>query len=230
MVAEQVREATGLALEVVKRPGISRGFIPVSWRWIGERTFGWFNRWRRSSKDYERHEDAAETIDLRWDDRARGQATFRGVAVGHALRGKAIRDQDGRWMGAGFIRARSMALLCARLGLENCTASRCVSRSGARGETSTAAPERISHASHRARHLTERSISSSEASHRRHPLTASRPRAAAQQRPRDAQIGIGALGIPQVPCHTTRHAGPHRAVRRVEVTRRASARRGRRSS
>jgi len=58
----QMREATGLELDVVKRPDISRGFIPVSWRWIGERTFGWFNRWRRLSKDYERYEDTAEAM------------------------------------------------------------------------------------------------------------------------------------------------------------------------
>jgi hypothetical protein len=48
---------------------------------------------------------------------------------------------------------------------------------------------------------------------------------------RQRAIGIGA---PRVllgdPSHTTRHAGPHRAVRRVEVTRRAGARPARRSS
>lgn len=57
-----VRETTGIELEVVKRPDISRGFVPVSWRWIGERTFGWFNRWRRLSKDYERYEDTSEAM------------------------------------------------------------------------------------------------------------------------------------------------------------------------
>ena len=37
-------------------------------------------------------------------------------------------------------------------------------------------------------------------------------------------IGIGARrNVLHDPCHTTRHAGPHRAVRRVEVTRRAGA-------
>jgi putative transposase len=58
----QVKEGTGIELDVVKRPDISRGFIPLSWRWIGERTFGWFNRWRRLSKDYERYEDTAEAM------------------------------------------------------------------------------------------------------------------------------------------------------------------------
>jgi len=38
-----------------------------------------------------------------------------------------------------------------------------------------------------------------------------------------AHIGIGAGGFtPSVPCHTTGHAGPHPAVRSVEVMRRAS--------
>jgi len=32
-------------------------------------------------------------------------------------------------------------------------------------------------------------------------------------------IGIGAASFLAVPSHTTRHAGPHRAVRRIEVTR-----------
>ena len=51
-----------LELEVVRRPDISKGFIPVSWRWIGERTFGWINRWRRLSKDYERYPTTTEAM------------------------------------------------------------------------------------------------------------------------------------------------------------------------
>jgi putative transposase len=35
-----------------KRPGQTE-FEPVKWRWIVERTFGWFGRYRRLSKDYE---------------------------------------------------------------------------------------------------------------------------------------------------------------------------------
>ena len=58
----QTKEALGLNLEVVKRPDISRGFVPVSWRWIGERTFGWLNRWRRLSKDDERYTHTTEAI------------------------------------------------------------------------------------------------------------------------------------------------------------------------
>jgi len=50
-----VKKTLGIDLVVVKRPDITRGFIPVSWRWIGERTFGWLNRYRRLSKSYERY-------------------------------------------------------------------------------------------------------------------------------------------------------------------------------
>jgi putative transposase len=61
-LVEYSTKTLGLSLEVVKRPDISRGFIPVSWRWIGERTFGWLNRWRRLSKDYERYESTTEAM------------------------------------------------------------------------------------------------------------------------------------------------------------------------
>jgi len=45
-------------LEIVKRP---RGkFQVVKWRWIVERTFGWFNWYRRLSKDYEYYTSSAE--------------------------------------------------------------------------------------------------------------------------------------------------------------------------
>jgi putative transposase len=37
---------------VTKRPG-QRTFEVQRWRWVVERTFGWFGRYRRLSKDYE---------------------------------------------------------------------------------------------------------------------------------------------------------------------------------
>jgi putative transposase len=61
-LVRSTKKAVGITLEVVRRPDISRGFIPVSWRWIGERTFGWLNRWRRLSKDYERHPNTTEAM------------------------------------------------------------------------------------------------------------------------------------------------------------------------
>jgi putative transposase len=42
-----------LRLEIVKRSATVRGFAVQPKRWIGERTFGWLNRYRRLSKDYE---------------------------------------------------------------------------------------------------------------------------------------------------------------------------------
>lgn len=49
------------ALEVVsKRPGQTT-FEVHKWRWIVERTFGWFGRYRRLSKDYEHNPKSSET-------------------------------------------------------------------------------------------------------------------------------------------------------------------------
>ena len=40
-------------LVIVKRPRRTEGFQVLQWRWIVERTFGWLNRSRRLSKDFE---------------------------------------------------------------------------------------------------------------------------------------------------------------------------------
>jgi putative transposase len=51
----------GWVLEVSgKRPGQTT-FEVRKWRWIVERTFGWFNRYRRLSKDYEHNPKSSET-------------------------------------------------------------------------------------------------------------------------------------------------------------------------
>jgi putative transposase len=68
-----VREATGIDLEIVRRPGASQGtlvaagqeppptsgFKVLPHRWIVERTFGWIGRYRRLSKDYEQTTDSS---------------------------------------------------------------------------------------------------------------------------------------------------------------------------
>jgi putative transposase len=48
-------------LVIVKRPRHTQGFQVVQWRWIAERTFGWLNRSRRLSKDFEALPETTET-------------------------------------------------------------------------------------------------------------------------------------------------------------------------
>jgi putative transposase len=48
-------------LVIVKRPRHTRGLQVVQWRWIVERTFGWRNRSRRLSKDFEALPETTET-------------------------------------------------------------------------------------------------------------------------------------------------------------------------
>lgn len=55
-VASQLQQV----LAIVKRPR-KRGFKVLQWRWIVERTFGWLNRSRRLSKDYEALCETSET-------------------------------------------------------------------------------------------------------------------------------------------------------------------------
>ena len=49
-------------LEIVKRTDDLKGFKLLPHRWVVERTFGWFNRYRRLSKDYEYNTDTSETM------------------------------------------------------------------------------------------------------------------------------------------------------------------------
>jgi len=48
-------------LVIVKRPRSAQGFQVLQWRWIVERTFGWLNRSRRLSKDFEALPETTET-------------------------------------------------------------------------------------------------------------------------------------------------------------------------
>jgi putative transposase len=48
-------------LVIVKRPRRTQGFRVLQWRWIVERTFGWLNRSRRLSKDFEALPETTET-------------------------------------------------------------------------------------------------------------------------------------------------------------------------
>jgi putative transposase len=49
-------------LEIVKRTDDVKGFKLLPHRWVVERTFGWFGRYRRLSKDYEYHPETSETM------------------------------------------------------------------------------------------------------------------------------------------------------------------------
>lgn len=48
-----LRPRRPICLEITKRSDTLKGFVVIPKRWIVERTFGWLNRYRRLSKDYE---------------------------------------------------------------------------------------------------------------------------------------------------------------------------------
>jgi putative transposase len=49
-------------LELVKRPLGAVGFVLLPQRWVVERTFAWLGRYRRHSRDYERHTASSEAM------------------------------------------------------------------------------------------------------------------------------------------------------------------------
>jgi len=57
-----IASVTGWALEIVKRSDDQTGFVVLPKRWIVERTFGWFGRYRRLSKDDEEHPPSSEAM------------------------------------------------------------------------------------------------------------------------------------------------------------------------
>ena len=57
-----LRRRGKLKLEIVKRNDDVTGFKVLPKRRIVERTFGWLERWRRLSKDYEQLEETSETL------------------------------------------------------------------------------------------------------------------------------------------------------------------------
>lgn len=52
-LVEEVRRKIGVDVEVVRRPRDQKGFQVLPRRWVIERSFGWLNRYRRLSKDFE---------------------------------------------------------------------------------------------------------------------------------------------------------------------------------
>jgi transposase len=59
---EWTKEVGHWILEIVKRSDDVTGFQVLPKRWIVERTFAWFGRYRRLSKDYETLTDSSEAI------------------------------------------------------------------------------------------------------------------------------------------------------------------------
>jgi putative transposase len=53
-------ERTGIPVEITSPPKGYKGFSAVRFRWVVERTFGWFNRERLLSKSYERTIESEE--------------------------------------------------------------------------------------------------------------------------------------------------------------------------
>jgi len=60
MLVEWVHQFFAFVLDIVRRPKQQRGFHILPKRWIVERSFGWYNRYRRLSKDYERRTTTSE--------------------------------------------------------------------------------------------------------------------------------------------------------------------------
>jgi putative transposase len=61
-VVEWVADQCGWVLSIVAREPGKRGFRVLPKRWIVERTLGWFNRYRRLSKDYEQDPRMSEAF------------------------------------------------------------------------------------------------------------------------------------------------------------------------
>lgn len=58
----ELRERRRIKLEIVRRSEAAKGFVVLPKRWIVERTFGWLNRCRRLSKDYEYLTETSEAM------------------------------------------------------------------------------------------------------------------------------------------------------------------------
>jgi len=58
-IGAAVAKMPELRMEIVKPSGDTKGFVVLPRRWVVERTFSWFGRNRRLSKDFE---NLAETL------------------------------------------------------------------------------------------------------------------------------------------------------------------------
>ena len=58
----EAADPASVTVEIVKRPEEASGFVVLPKRWIVERTFGWFGRYRRLAKEYEATCESSEDL------------------------------------------------------------------------------------------------------------------------------------------------------------------------
>jgi putative transposase len=61
-IVDYARQHFGWALEIVKREPGTKGFKVLPRRWVAERSFGWFGRYRRLARDYEHTVSSSEAM------------------------------------------------------------------------------------------------------------------------------------------------------------------------
>lgn len=61
-IIEKVKEGFGWIISIVLRSDKTKNFEVLPKRWVVERTFSWFESYRRLSKDYEYHTNTSETM------------------------------------------------------------------------------------------------------------------------------------------------------------------------
>lgn len=59
---DRVKRAFGWVIDIVLRTDDQQGFVVLPKRWVVERTFAWFESYRRLSKDYEYHPETSESM------------------------------------------------------------------------------------------------------------------------------------------------------------------------
>ncbi len=61
-IVDYARQHFGWTLEIVKREPGTKGFKVLPRRWVAERSFGWFGRYRRLARDYEHTVSSSEAM------------------------------------------------------------------------------------------------------------------------------------------------------------------------
>jgi putative transposase len=61
-IVDFIRQHCGWTLDLVRRPEGAKGFQVLPRRWVVERTFGWFGRYRRLARDFEHTVSSSEAM------------------------------------------------------------------------------------------------------------------------------------------------------------------------